>query len=313
MCGVVVLDKGRGVGGRLATRRIGDGIFDHGAQFFTVRDAEFRNQVDEWIQAGVAREWCRGFAHGDGSQGADDGHPRYCGTSGLAGIAKHLAADLDVQTGMRVESIAERDGGWDVTTDAGVRWRAASLLLTPPVPQSLTLAESGGFTLDADTKAHLARISYDPCIAVMAIFAGKVTLPEPGAVQIEGGEPVYWIADNSRKGISPRASAFTIHAGAVFSRDQWNADDALIVKTLTEHAQKFLHDAAGSPLKSPEIETWQVKRWRYSKPVETHTERFLAVRSPPLVFAGDAFGSPRIEGATLSGLAAAREIAKLVT
>ena len=32
---VVILDKGRGVGGRLATRRIGDATIDHGAQFIT--------------------------------------------------------------------------------------------------------------------------------------------------------------------------------------------------------------------------------------------------------------------------------------
>ncbi|MSO32728.1 MAG: FAD-dependent oxidoreductase, partial [Ilumatobacteraceae bacterium] len=34
---VIVLDKGRSVGGRMATRRIGDATVDHGAQFFTVR------------------------------------------------------------------------------------------------------------------------------------------------------------------------------------------------------------------------------------------------------------------------------------
>jgi predicted NAD/FAD-dependent oxidoreductase len=45
-----------------------------------------------------------------------------------------------------------------------------------------------------------------------------LTLPAPGAIQIEGGEPVYWIADNNRKGISPQKSALTIHAGAEFSR-----------------------------------------------------------------------------------------------
>ncbi len=309
--GVVVLDKGHGVGGRLATRRIGDRVFDHGAQFFTVRDAEFGKQVDEWLRAGVVREWCRGFAQGDGALRAD-GHPRYCGTSGMVGIAKYLAADLGVRTGARVEIVVARDGGWDVTCDAGVSWRAASLLLTPPVPQSLALIESGGFTLDAETKVHLARISYDPCIAVMATFAGTVTLPEPGAVQIEGGEPVYWIADNNRKGVSPRASALTIHAGANFSRAHWEADDAMIVATLMGHAGRFLHDANGQPLENPEIETYQVKRWRYSKPAMTHTERFLALRTPPLVFAGDAFGGPRVEGAALSGLAAAEQLAMLL-
>ncbi|MDQ3256132.1 MAG: FAD-dependent oxidoreductase, partial [Acidobacteriota bacterium] len=308
--GVVMLDKGRGVGGRLATRRIGGGVFDHGAQFFTVRDAEFGKHVDEWLRAGVVREWCRGFAYGDGVLHAD-GHPRYCAPGGMTGIAKYLAADLDVCTGVRVEGVAAHDGGWDVTTDAGVSWRASSLLLTPPVPQSLALVESGGFMLDAGIKARLATISYDPCIAVMATFAGAVTLPEPGAVQIEGGEPVYWIADNNRKGVSPRASALTIQAGADFSRANWEADDAVIVATLTGHAGKFLRDAGGQPLENAEVETWQVKRWRYSKPAATHAERFLAVRTPPLVFAGDAFGGPRVEGAALSGLAAAREIANL--
>ncbi|MDQ3686153.1 MAG: FAD-dependent oxidoreductase, partial [Acidobacteriota bacterium] len=274
---VVVLDKGRGVGGRLATRRIGEAVFDHGAQFFTVRDAEFGREVDEWMRAGVVREWCRGFTQGDETL-RDDGHPRYCGTSGMTGIAKHLAADLDVRTGVRVESIAARDGGWDVTVDAGASWRAESVLLTPPEPQSLALVEAGGFTLDAETNAHLARIAYAPCIAVMATFAGTVTLPEPGAVQIEGGEPVYWIADNNRKGVSPRASAITIHAKADFSRAHWETDDALIVETLMEHAGKFLRDADGQPLEDVKLETWQVKRWRYSKPTVMHAERCLAVR-----------------------------------
>ncbi len=307
----VVLDKGRGVGGRLATRRIGERVFDHGAQFFTVRDAEFKHHVDEWLRAGVVREWCRGFTQGDETL-RDDGHSRYCGVSGMTGIAKHLAANLDVHSGVRVESIVARDGGWNATTDAGAGWRAASLLLTPPVPQSLALVEAGGFMLDAETHAHLARIAYDPCIAVMTTFANIVTLPAPGAVQIEGGEPVYWIADNNRKGVSPRASAITIHAGADFSRANWETEDALIVEMLTEHARKFLRDADGQPLGNVALETWQVKRWRYSKPTVLHAERCLAVRTPPLVFAGDAFGGARIEGAVLSGLMAAEQLTTLL-
>ena len=38
---VLVLDKGRGVGGRLASRRIGEASFDHGAQFITARTPRF--------------------------------------------------------------------------------------------------------------------------------------------------------------------------------------------------------------------------------------------------------------------------------
>ena len=104
---VTVIDKGRGVGGRLATRRIGDARFDHGAQFFTVRSDEFRSHVDGWLAAGVVREWCRGF-------GENDGHPRYVGAGGMTSLAKHLASGLDVRTGELAFTLREEHGRWQV-------------------------------------------------------------------------------------------------------------------------------------------------------------------------------------------------------
>ena len=56
---VIVLDKSRGVGGRMATRRIGDAVLDHGAQFITSHGGEFQRLVTEWLTDGVAREWAR--------------------------------------------------------------------------------------------------------------------------------------------------------------------------------------------------------------------------------------------------------------
>jgi predicted NAD/FAD-dependent oxidoreductase len=79
----------------------------------------------------------------------------------MTGIAKHLARNLDVRTGVHVESVASVDGVWNVKTDADATWRASSLVLTSPVPQSLALIEAGGYALDAETAAHLAPIAYD--------------------------------------------------------------------------------------------------------------------------------------------------------
>ena len=55
---VLVLDKGRGVGGRMATRRIEGGVFDHGAQFVTVRDPRFQQIVEGWQAKGVVKLVC---------------------------------------------------------------------------------------------------------------------------------------------------------------------------------------------------------------------------------------------------------------
>ena len=100
---VVVVDKGRSPGGRLATRRIDDATLDHGAQFFTVRDPLFKSHVEKWIASGVVTEWCRGF---DSATQNNDGFPRYRGVRGMTDIAKHLANGLDVRCNTLAFSIA---------------------------------------------------------------------------------------------------------------------------------------------------------------------------------------------------------------
>ena len=51
---VLLLDKGRSPGGRLATRRIGQATLDHGAQFFTVRSPVFGAYVERVEDLGPA-------------------------------------------------------------------------------------------------------------------------------------------------------------------------------------------------------------------------------------------------------------------
>jgi predicted NAD/FAD-dependent oxidoreductase len=77
----LVLDKGRGPGGRMATRQRGTTRFDHGAQFFTVRHARFKSVVDDWISRGVVKPWF-----------GDERRTRYCGIRAwlpLPGLSPH--------------------------------------------------------------------------------------------------------------------------------------------------------------------------------------------------------------------------------
>jgi predicted NAD/FAD-dependent oxidoreductase len=250
----------------MATRRVGNGTFDDGAQFFTVRSERFERLVKEWMASGVVEEWTRGFADAEGRRN-DDGHPRYRGSEGMSSVPRHLTRSLDVRTGERVVEARTRDGVWEVSTESGTRASGAALLLTAPVPQSPALA---GSELPDKARHELENISYDPCIALLALLDGRTGVPEPGGVQIKG-EPLDWIADNQRKGIS-EAPGITIHAGPGWSREHFEAEEAEITASLLSFAEELL----GCNLASRTTQT-SISRWRYSWVTQPHPEsRFVA-------------------------------------
>ncbi|MFN0092280.1 MAG: FAD-dependent oxidoreductase, partial [Acidimicrobiales bacterium] len=142
---VQVLDAGDQVGGRLATRRVGDALIDHGAQFFTARSPVMAAFVEGLCGEGVAYEWCRGFNE-------VDGYPRYAVRGGMAALAQHLAAGLEVTLAAPVAAVAAAGGGgrgWRVELAGGQRHvEAAAVVLTAPVPEALALVRAGGAPLD---------------------------------------------------------------------------------------------------------------------------------------------------------------------
>jgi renalase len=297
---ILILDKGRGVGGRLATRRIelADGrqaIFDHGAQFFTARSPIFAEMVAEWERAGVAAVWSHGFPTGTGYY-VNDGHPRYRGTPGMTAVAKHLARDLPIELNCRVTAVERRGDQWQISTENGAVYQAASLLMTPPLPQTLALLGENAAPFTADQRRMLAAATYEPCLALMIVLDRPSQIPAPGALQI-AGEPLSWVADNQKKGVSP-LPAVTIHAGPQFSETYYQADAAQVSHLLLAAMRPWL--GAANILAS------QLHRWRYSKPTQLYPDVCLHLAErPSLTLAGDVFAGPRVEGAVLSGLAAA--------
>lgn len=58
---VTVFDKSRGPSGRMSTRRGDTWQCDHGAQYFTARDAAFRAEVGRWVGPAWPRRGSRGW------------------------------------------------------------------------------------------------------------------------------------------------------------------------------------------------------------------------------------------------------------
>jgi renalase len=278
---VLLLDKGRGVGGRMATRRVGDSRFDHGAQFFTVRDARFAQALEEWAARGWVMPWFTA-----------EGHIRYRGSHGMNGLTKKLAAPFEVRTETTVTSLEPSGQGWRALADSGQEFRSDAVILTCPVPQSLAL-------LSFDVPETLRDIAYNPCFALMALLEGQSLVPAPGYVRPDSG-PVAFMADNTQKGICQGPSALTIHATPEFSRQWFDSDRDEVTRLLLEAARPWI----ASPVASTKLH-----RWKFSQPVQSHPESCVFMAAPaPLAFAGDAFAGPRVEGAWMSGFAAAARI-----
>jgi renalase len=289
---VLVLDKGRSPGGRMATRRIGGATIDHGAQFFTVRGDAFAAQVASWQADGVVRVWCHGFTN-DG-----DGYPRYVGTRGMSAITKHMAAGVDVRCGAMVFAI-RRTGtdrhGWDVIVDDGTVHRADAVVSTCPLPQTFSLLFEAG----VDMPRTLVAGDYERTLTLLAVLDGPSAVPSPGGVQQPDGI-FSFVGDNAAKGIST-VSAVTLHAAPAWSAVHWDHDRTAVHDTLADAARPWLGSAR--------LVDSQVKRWRFAAPRTPWPDPCWIAPEGSLVVAGDAFAGPRVEGAYNSGLAAAAALA----
>jgi renalase len=329
---VVVLEKSRGIGGRMATRRLRDAVCDHGAQFFTVRGRAFGGIVAAAHAEGVVEKWCDGFARpaADGSDPlpAGDGHARWRGRRGMTDLPKRLAATLPeelaaVRCDTKAAAVGVAGDRVRITLEEEAAIEAGAAILSCPVPQSLDLMAAGGLMaamtggagggggIDPDAFRTLSRVEYDPCFALMLVLDRPSLVPAPGGIQFEADGPapgpIAWLADNQQKGISPIPS-LTIHATAAFSRRHFDADPADVSNLLVEAASRWIDGPAPTVILERSLH-----RWKYSQPTSIlEAPLVAAVSRPPIVCCGDAFAGPRVEGAASSGLAAARWVERVL-
>ncbi|MEO1057319.1 MAG: FAD-dependent oxidoreductase [Actinomycetota bacterium] len=284
---VIIVDKGRSVGGRLATRRIGAATLDHGAQFFTVRTPAFGTQVADWQNRGLVAVWSNGF---DG----DDGHPRYVATSGMNSLAKDLATGLDVRCPVMAFAVRASEHGCDVVLDDATVIEGDGVVLTTPLPQAFSLLADSPIELDRS----VFHADYDRTIALLAVLDGPPDVGPLGGRQAPDDD-VAFVADNQRKGVSD-VPALTLHAAAEWSDAHWDDDIDALAAQLEELAMPYLGAAS--------IIDRQVKKWRFATPRAVYPEPCWTTLDGRLVLAGDAFAGPRVEGAHNSGLAAAHAL-----
>lgn len=298
---VVVVEKSRGPGGRSATRRQDGFSFDHGAQYLTARSDAFARQVEAWTRAGLLAPWrprlkVFGRRPDNAGQAPSD---RWVGLPGMNAVPHRLAEGLDCRWRWQAEHIDFGGGEWRVRSADGEVIRARSLLLTaPPAQASALLGEAHPLS------ATLAAVRMQPCWAVMLGFEQAPSLSWDAAFVNHG--PLAWIARNDARPGDRGAPAWIGHADSAWSQEHLEDSPESVASSL--HAAMIELDAAFDAPPALHI----AHRWRYARADSPLSGPILAEDARRLVLAGDWCAGERVEGAWISGMAAAKRLATLL-
>ncbi len=287
---VQVFDKGRGIGGRLSTRRSELWQCDHGAQYFTAKSPAFRQQVSDWLDSGVAALWepeilVYKAGHWTAPQGSMQ---RYVGIPGMSAPMRALAKPLNVQTSTTIEQLTRTPEGWQLNSaEHGVLMPIFSqvVIAVPPIQATAILGEASSLL-----NAIAQDVVMQPCWTVMMQFSTPLSLPFEAAFINTG--PISWIARNSSKPSRSGLETWVLHATSAWAQ-------AHLEQTAHEVGPELIR--AFTALGGTEPDTWSAHRWRYasSEPSIDLTSAWDAQAG--LGLCGDWLNGGRVEGGWLSG------------
>ncbi len=277
---VLVLEKSKGLGGRIASRRIANKIFDHGIPWLSTNQLGMIPHLEK-----------ESFFHCVSKSG------NVAAGSGLTAFAKHLGQRIKVIRECQVEKLRINQGGslWELSTSANLSFQASRAVLAMPAPQALALLESSFPRQLSSVKTKLEAVAYHPQLVVL----GTTQVPlKRNSVK---DSVIERIVDNGAKGIIGSRGALTIYLSHAVSEELFPEDDDKILR--------FVKELLGNRFKI-ELEGAQLKRWRYAIPSSVLTVSFLiAETSPSLFLTGDYFTPGSLDGSLFSARALSHYLA----
>ncbi len=295
---VSIVDKARGPGGRMSSRRTEHGAFDHGAQYFTARDPRFIAEVERWTAGGVVGEWTGRLAaiYPDGISNLQGENLRYVGVPRMSAVTRHLATNLKLTTSWQVETLERRDDTWWLRERGGEAMGPFdAAVVAVPAPQAAPLLVASSTLAEAARSATMVG-----CYAVMLAFEPALHLPFDGAFVNVG--PLSWIACNSSKPGREGPETWVLHASPDWSEAHIEESPEQVLTMLLA----AFAEAARATIPVPMLAI--AHRWRYALPVNLLEVRCLFDPQLAIGACGDWCAAPRVEGAYVSGCAMAERI-----
>ena len=301
---ITLFEKSKRPGGRICTRYVDSYNFDHGAQFFTARSAEFKEFLKPLIKLGVVDNWkARWIEVKDNriisrQQWSDD-LPRYVGVPSMSAIGKYLSKNLNIKLNLEV-SIQKSPKGWNVIDCDGevfdhYDWVISSI----PAEQSLKLLPDCFSHHDA-----LKQKKMFGCYSLMLGFDEALDL-DWDAAQLTGTD-ISWIAVNNSKPGRSGDYSLLVHSTNDWAEEHLDDD----VDTVKEYLCSQVAEIIGQNVYS--AQHIDLHRWRYANIPRQDQNTLYIDSESKLAACGDWCKKGRIEEAFRSGFELAKEMNNLI-
>jgi renalase len=280
---VVLIEKSKSVGGRLATRRDGLATYDHGAQFLKVKHKTNFMWNEEWTKSNLKNNWF-----------SSEEYQYLNSLQGMTSLTKLMAQELNIYFTQKVIHLEEIDNGWILTCESGLKISASTVYLTAPVPQSLELLQNSQikYSLELDS------ISYAKALVGLIEVEDNEFL-DNFSYQENINNHIYSIANQKSKKVSS-SLAFTVVMDSQFSELNFNSNEEETLSKILKNFGSYFSNY------SVKIKKAQLKKWKYSHPINLlkNTNNFVSIKNN-LILAGDGFAQSSILGAIASARKAA--------
>ena len=312
---VQVFDKSRGVGGRMATRRVewaaDDGVvhkasFDHGAPGFTARSPAFARFAEQAHRDGLLSRWAPSIAPRSYVPLGESA--LWVPAPDMPSLCRALLGNLPIKLGCTVDALRHGPGGWRLESAGAIVAEGFTDVVVAIPPQQAALL----LQPHSPEWAHRARaMTMLPGWALMGVTADVHATPEWDLAWPTQG-PLSWIVRHDAKPGRERVDGvahWVAHASAPWSQTHLESPAAEVQAVLQEALARWL----GRSL------TWHhaaVHRWRYASAPRAEasiaaaasaaaTSRCWWDGSLRLGVCGDALGGAGVEGAWTSARAMA--------
>jgi predicted NAD/FAD-dependent oxidoreductase len=338
---VQIFEKSRGPSGRMSTRESSCGSFDHGVQYFTIRDPRFQKAITEVPGTSeICRPWSTNAVrvldeHGrviEAPLPAREQH--FVAVPGMNALVKHWIKPLEElecvhynTEALRLESVASKTNPssamsmtWTVHARVGDQVQQMQhfdqVILAVPNPQCKALIEHSvrEKLIHSELSSSLMAIKNqidlvvtEPCWTLMVGFpqASQPGLPHLGPqwnVAKSTHHRIAWLARESSKPGKSQIERWTVQAAPGWSSEHLE-DDPERVKAKLLRAFSELTGIRAEPTHCV------AHRWRYAKTKTPLGQPYLWTEDARVGTCGDWHLGHRVEDAFISGLSLALRLA----